>query len=71
MQKVIHIEGMHCGHCSKSVTDALSALPGVEHVVVSLEDKQATIDVADTVADDMLKAVVEAAGFSVTKIEAK
>lgn len=71
MQKVIHIEGMHCGHCSKSVTDALSALPGVEHVVVSLENKQATIDVADTVADDMLKAVVEAAGFSVTKIEAK
>ena len=71
MDKVIHIEGMHCGHCTKSVTDALSALPGVKMVMVSLEKKLAAVSVEESVADDMLKAVVEGAGFKVTGIEAQ
>lgn len=28
----LRISGMSCGHCVKRVTDALSEVPGVEHV---------------------------------------
>ncbi len=71
MEKIIHIEGMHCGHCTKSVTDALNALPGVSMVMVSLEKKMAAVSVDASVADEMLKAVIEGVGFTVTKIEAQ
>ena len=71
MEKVIHIEGMHCGHCVKSVTEALKMLPGVEDVVVSLEKKTADVKVADSLTDDMLKAVVAGAGFKATDVVTK
>ena len=39
----ILIEGMHCGHCAKHVTDTLRAVQGVGEVRVDLESKQATV----------------------------
>lgn len=69
MEKVIHIEGMHCGHCTGSVEKALRALPGVEDVVMSLEDKTARIKVAETVSDVILSSVVTGAGFKVVSID--
>lgn len=69
MEKVIHIEGMHCSHCTKSVHDALSALPGVSMVMVSLEKNCAVVSVDDSILDEMLKAVVDGAGFTVKNIE--
>ena len=69
MDKVIHIEGMHCGHCTAAVEKALKALPGVEAVEMSLEKNQARVKVADTVSDVMLSAVVAGAGFKVTGID--
>lgn len=71
MEKVIHIEGMHCGHCVKSVTEALKMLPGVDNVVVSLEKKTADVTVAESLTDDMLKAVVAGAGFKATDVVTK
>ncbi len=38
------VEGMHCGGCVKSVTGAISRLPGVHKVDVSLERKGATVE---------------------------
>ena len=69
MEKVIHIEGMHCGHCTAAVEKALRALPGVEAVEVSLEKNEARVKVADTLSDIMLAAVVTGAGFKVTGID--
>ena len=69
MDKVIHIEGMHCGHCTAAVEKALKALPGVEAVEMSLEKNQARVKVAGTVSDVMLSAVVAGAGFKVTGID--
>lgn len=69
MDKVIHIEGMHCGHCTSAVEKALKALPGVEAVEMSLEKNQARVKVAESVSDLMLSAVVTGAGFKVTGIE--
>ena len=68
MKKEILIDGMHCNHCTASVTKALSALPGASDVVVSLEDKKAVLNVGALVNDEMLKSVIEALGFKVTAI---
>lgn len=38
------IEGMTCGHCVQSVTQALSAVPGVARAQVSLDQRKATLE---------------------------
>ncbi len=69
MEKLIHIEGMRCGHCSGSVEKALKALPGVEAVEMNLKEKTARVKAADTLTDVTLSAVVTGAGFKVTGID--
>ena len=71
MEKVISIEGMHCCHCSGAVTKALSKLPGVTSVAVSLEDKRAVVVCEETVTDELLKATVADLDFTVTAITTK
>lgn len=68
-QKTIHIEGMHCSHCTSAVEKALRALPGIDAVEVSLEKKSAVVEADLFVTDEMLKATVEGAGFKVTGID--
>lgn len=60
----IKVEGMSCGGCVKSVTNVLTALPGVTKADVSLEDKQARVEYeAGRVSiEDMKRAIVDA-GF--------
>ncbi len=69
MEKVIHIEGVHCGHCTSAVEKALRALPGVESAEADLERKEARVKAAGAVSDVMLAAVVTGAGFKVTGID--
>lgn len=38
MALVFHIENLKCGGCAASIRKALSALPGVEHVQVILDE---------------------------------
>jgi copper chaperone len=58
------IGGMSCQGCVKSVTGAISMLPGVETVAVSLEASTATVgyDAAELKPAAIL-AAIEAAGF--------
>ncbi len=60
----IQVEGMSCGGCVKSVTNVLSALPGVAKAEVSLENKHARIEyeAGRVTPDDMKRAIVDA-GF--------
>ena len=70
MKKKISIEGMSCGHCVNHVTTALlEDMSGVKSVDVSLEEKQAIIEVEDSVTDENIKSVIEEVGFEVTNIE--
>jgi Cu+-exporting ATPase len=39
----LRIAGMTCGNCVRHVTDALRAVPGVEHAAVALETQRATV----------------------------
>ncbi len=58
------VNGMHCGGCVKSVTGAISRLPGVRSVDVSLERKGATVEYdSAAVAPAAIVAAIEAAGF--------
>ena len=68
---LITVEGMHCGHCSARVENALSAVPGVKKVTVHLEEKIAeVIETSKGAADrDAMKAAIEALGFTVVGIK--
>ena len=65
-EEILPITGMHCGGCVKSVSNALSAMPGVQHVEVSLENAQARVSYDDTRLERsaLIQAVVDA-GFGV------
>lgn len=69
MEKIMHIEGMSCGHCQKRVETALNALDGV-NATVDLERQIATVTGA-TLTDETLKNAVVDAGYEVTSIETK
>ncbi|MBQ4565301.1 MAG: heavy-metal-associated domain-containing protein [Oscillospiraceae bacterium] len=60
---IIKIEGMMCKHCRAHVEKALLAVPGVETVEVSLEEKCATV--TGTASADALKKAVTDAGYEV------
>ena len=68
MTKTITIEGMACGHCTARVETALKALDGVKEVVMSLEDKTATVSAEENVSEDMMKSAVTEAGYDVVSI---
>ena len=63
------IEGMMCGHCVMHVQKALAAVPGVEEVAVSLDDKSARVKLNQNVSDDTFKKAVQDAGYELTGIE--
>ncbi|OHW63134.1 copper chaperone CopZ [Andreesenia angusta] len=69
MRKKILIEGMSCEHCVKAVTEALGKLDGVGDVKVSLEEKNATVDIDGDVSDEAIKIAIKGAGYEVVGIE--
>lgn len=71
MTKVISIEGMMCNHCTGTVQKALEAVEGVKAVTMSLEQKNATVELASDVADEVLTKAVVDAGYEVKGITSK
>ena len=71
MTKVISIEGMMCNHCTGTVQKALEAVEGVKAVTMSLEQKNATVELASDVADEGLTKTVVDAGYEVKGVTAK
>ncbi|MDD4249977.1 MAG: heavy metal translocating P-type ATPase, partial [Methanosarcina sp.] len=68
MESTIEVYGMTCGHCQKSVADAISSLEGVESVDVNLEAESATVifDPEKLSLDDIRGAILKA-GYSTEK----
>lgn len=44
MKTQLKIEGMSCGHCVRSVKEALESVEGVKSADVSLEQKSAAVE---------------------------
>ncbi len=60
----ISIEGMMCPHCERHVTQALTALPGVETCTASHTEKNATLTLSAPVDEAALRDAVEKAGYT-------
>ena len=64
---ILKIEGMKCPKCVKHVDKALNAVEGAQDVVVSLEEKQATVTASAELEETLVAAVVDA-GYKVTEV---
>ena len=64
MTKTVKIEGMMCAHCEARVKKALEALDGVISVTASHAANNAVIESSKEIADDEIKAAVEAEGYT-------
>lgn len=64
--KEIHVEGMTCGHCAETVTQAVRAIAGISQVVVDLEKKRVSVDFDEsrTGLSEISSKIIEA-GFEV------
>lgn len=69
MEKVVTVDGMMCMHCVAHVKDALSKVEGVSDVVVSLDEKTATLNCTENVTDQMLSDAVTNAGYTVISVK--
>ncbi|MFJ9522885.1 heavy-metal-associated domain-containing protein [Kitasatospora sp. NPDC101801] len=61
---VFAVEGMSCGHCERTVSTQLSALPGV--TAVTADAKAGRVSVAGQIDEDLVRAAVDEAGFTLT-----
>ena len=69
MKKVLSIEGMMCGHCQAHVEKALKDMDGVTSVEVSLENKNATVELSKDISDAEFKAVIDDAGYELKNVQ--
>ena len=67
VKKEFSVGGMSCGGCAGSVTRAVTQLPGVRKVDVSLANKAATVEYDNAAVDAAaIVAAIEGAGFEAT-----
>ena len=69
MTKTRKVEGMMCTHCEARVKKALEAVPGVESAAADHAAGTAVVTLSAPVADEALRAAVEAQDFKVTGVE--
>lgn len=65
------VEGMTCSHCVSSVTEELSAIPGVADVNVTLNAggaSRVTVASASPLNDSQVRVAVEEAGYSLVPV---
>ena len=68
METVLNITGMTCGHCVSSVTEELTAVPGVDAVDVTLNSEgvsDAVVRHDPNVTRQQLSEAVAEAGYTV------
>ena len=71
MKKIINVTGMHCGHCSKAVEDALLKVEGVTKAKADHEKGIAIATMKTDVDDKLLIDAVNAQGFEAGEITKK
>ena len=67
--RTLKVEGMMCGHCAARVRKALEAVPGVLSAAADHTAGTAVVTMSVPVADEALKAAVEAEDYQVTGLE--
>ena len=69
MTKTLKVEGMMCMHCEARVKKALEAVPGVQSAVADHTAGTAVVTLSAPVADEVLRAAVEAQDYKVLSVE--
>jgi copper chaperone len=66
MSKIsLQVPEVHCDHCKTSIEVAVSKVPGVEKVDVTIADATVTIDHDDTANIASIKQAIEEQGYAV------
>ncbi|MFN8099804.1 MAG: heavy-metal-associated domain-containing protein [Dermatophilaceae bacterium] len=60
------VSGMTCGHCAMSVSEEVSAIPGVTGVAVDFASGALTFTSEEPVTREQVAAAVEEAGYVLT-----
>lgn len=60
---VYSVTGMSCGHCEKSVSAELSALPGVTAVAADAKSGTVTVSSTGPLDETQVRAAVDEAGY--------
>lgn len=68
MKKILSIEGMSCQHCVNHVKEALEKIDGVKSVLVSLEEKSAEVELLNEIGEDIFRAAIDEAGYTLGKV---
>ncbi|MFF1902977.1 heavy-metal-associated domain-containing protein [Kitasatospora sp. NPDC058218] len=58
------VEGMSCGHCEKTVSAGLSAIPGITDVSADAKAGQVTVASEGEVDEGLIRSAVDRAGFA-------
>lgn len=58
------VSGMSCGHCAQSVSEEITALPGVTEVDVDVSSGLVVVRAETALAEDDVRAAVEEAGYT-------
>jgi copper chaperone CopZ len=62
-EKTYVVEGMTCGHCTRSVEEEVSELEGVQVLEVDLESGRLVVR-GETVDDEAVRSAVTEAGYA-------
>lgn len=65
------IQGMTCGACSSSITNQLTALPGVNTAAVSLITEEARVEHASSISPESLQEAIEDCGFDAQVLQSR
>ena len=62
----IHVEGMTCGHCIETVTQAVNSIAGISQVSVDLDNKLVSVDFDESRTSlDTVSSKITEVGFEV------
>ncbi|MFJ2863137.1 heavy-metal-associated domain-containing protein [Kitasatospora sp. NPDC087314] len=61
---VLAVDGMSCGHCEKTVSAGLAALPGVTGVTADAPTGRVTVASAQPLDEALVRGAVDGAGFT-------
>ena len=66
IHKDIQVEGMTCGHCVETVTQAVNSLDGISQVSVDLDKKQVSVEFDESRTNpDAISSKITEVGFEV------
>ena len=68
METVYEVKGMTCGHCVGSVTQEITALPGVQNVAVVLETGKVTVTSETALPEASVREAVDEAGYELVGV---